>query len=122
MESIPASYITSWILGHELPSGLYVSTKHKTTINVAAISAFLTSGSNPIDLQSKYFFELHHDTLSSISEGVTLWNNGGSEAVLEFRKYVESNWFIVVKNTQLVERWVNDSIVLILVRTITLLV
>ena len=38
-----------------------------------------------------------------------MWENGGSEAVLKFRKYVESNWIIVVKNTQLIERWVKDS-------------
>ena len=29
--------------------------------------------------------------------------------MLKIRKYVESNWFIVVTNSQLVERWVNDS-------------
>ena len=38
-----------------------------------------------------------------------MWENGSSEAVLKFRKYVESNCFIVVTNTQLVERWVKDS-------------
>jgi len=71
-ESTPASYISSWILGRELLSGLYVSTKNKTTIDVAAMGAFLINDSNPIDLWSKTFFELHHDTLFSISEGVTL--------------------------------------------------
>ena len=35
--------------------------------------------------------------------------NGGSKAVLKFKKYVESNWFIFVTNTQLVEIWVKDN-------------
>ena len=35
--------------------------------------------------------------------------NGGREAVLKFRKYVESTWYIVVTSTQIIERWVKDS-------------
>ena len=58
---------------------------------------------------AEIFFGSHHDALFSILEGVTLWENRGSEAVLKFRKYVESSWFIVITNTQLVERWVKDS-------------
>jgi len=73
------------------------------------MGVFLTSGSTPIDLRSKHLFELHHDALFIISEGVILWENVGSEAVLKFRKYVESKFVIVVTDTQLVNRWVKDS-------------
>ena len=47
--------------------------------------------------------------MKEIAEGACLWEGEGSEAMLKFRGYIKDNWFIVVTNTQLVERWVKDS-------------
>ena len=54
-DALPARYISSWILGTELPSGQYVSTKHRTTIDVQLLGAFLTSGVTPASLREKAF-------------------------------------------------------------------
>ena len=108
-DSFPAAYISRWILGLQLPTGHYVSTKHNTTIDVAAMGTFLTSGTTPIQIQGKAFFKLHRNAIHEISEGVKLWEGEGSESVQRFRKYIKANWYIVPTNTQLVERWVKDS-------------
>ena len=55
-ESLPAQYIARWLLGSELPTGTYVSAKHKTTIDIAAMRAFLTDGNTPQDHYMKAFY------------------------------------------------------------------
>ena len=73
------------------------------------MSLFLINGITPAELQAKEFFWLHCDAIVCLSKGVKLWEGEGSEAMQKFRKYVKANWYIVVTNTQLVERWVKDS-------------
>ena len=73
------------------------------------MGAFLTHNLDRATLLTKEFFRTHRDAIVSLSEGVKLWEGEGSEALKTFRNYVKSNWFIVVTNTQLVERWVKDS-------------
>ena len=108
-DCIHVKYIASWILERELLSGHYESIKYKTTIDILEMGAFLTSGTNPISLQAKVFFQLYGDAVSSLSEGVNLWEGEGSEGMQSFRKYVKANWCIIVTNTQLVEQWIKDS-------------
>jgi len=84
-ESIPASYIASWIIGRELPSGSYVSTKHKTTIDIAEMGAFLTSGSTPIDLWSKPFFELNYNATDKDDHIASLIDICRSVIVLDYK-------------------------------------
>ena len=108
-DSIPSTYISRWILGLDLPTGQYVSTNHKTIIDVAAMGTFLTSGTTPIQIQGKAFFQLHCDAINQISEGVKSWDGEGSESVQTFRIYINAYWHIIPTNTQLVEQWVKDS-------------
>ena len=108
-ESLPAEYIAKWLVGKELPSGNYMSSKHNTVINLSSMGGFLTSGIAPESLKTKEFFRLHQDAIVRLSEGEKLWDSEGSETVINFRNYVKQKWFIVVTNTQLVERWVKDS-------------
>jgi len=84
-ESISTSYIDSRILGRELLSGSYVSTKHKATIYVAAMGDFLTSRSTPIDLRSKHFFELHQDDTGKDNHFASLIDIFRSATVLDYK-------------------------------------
>ena len=97
-DALPAQYISSWILGTELPSGQYVSANHKTTIDVQLMGIFLTSGVTPASLKEKSFFKSHEDAISSLSNGARLWDDGGSEAMQKFGIYIKQNWLIVVTN------------------------
>ena len=108
-ESQPAEYIARWLLDLTLPAGNYQSAKHSTVIDLGAMGAFLTHNLDRATLLTKEFFRTHRDAIVSLSKGVKLWEGEGSEALKTFRNYVKSNWFIVVTNTQLVERWVKDS-------------
>ena len=76
------------MLGTELPSGKYVSAKHKTTIDVQLMGTFLTSGVTRASLKEKAFFNSHVDVISSLSNGTRLWDDGGSEAMQKFGIYI----------------------------------
>ena len=107
---IPARYLANWILALPNPSLPleYFSAVHKTTINVEAALSFLKLNNTPESQRSKQYFINHRDAIIEIAEGKELWSED-SDCMRKFRQYVKNNWLIVSTNTQLVERWVNDS-------------
>ena len=65
-------------------------------------------GTIPLRLHHEVIFGMHRDAIVELVGGKTL-REQQSDNMRKFFTYCKNNFFIVVSNTQLVERWVKDS-------------
>ena len=109
-DHLPAVFFSNWLLCQPLPAiRSYYSQKHKTIIDLTQMISFLTQDLDPSSFKRKQFMRHHHVAIKEIAKGQQIRDVSASNAMKIFFEYIKNNFFIVVTNTQLVERWVKDS-------------